>query len=35
MMQAGFSVEGFEYAVVIDVGAYAQDYRGLYRNEGQ
>jgi hypothetical protein len=35
MNQPGFSVEGFEYAVVIDVGAYAQDYRGLYRNEGQ
>ncbi len=34
MLQPGFSVEGFEYAVVIDVGAYAQDYRGLYRNEG-
>lgn len=34
MTQPGFSVEGFEYAVVIDVGAYATDYRGLYRNEG-
>lgn len=34
MTQPGFSVEGFEYAVVIDVGAYASDYRGLYRNEG-
>lgn len=34
MIQPGFSVEGFEYAVVIDVGAYAYDYRGLYRNEG-
>lgn len=34
MIQPGFSVEGFEYAVVIDVGAYATDYRGLYRNEG-
>lgn len=34
MIQPGFSVEGFEYAVVIDVGAYAQDYRGLYRNIG-
>jgi hypothetical protein len=34
MIQPGFSVEGFEYAVVIDAGAYATDYRGLYRNEG-
>lgn len=34
MNQPGFSVEGFEYAVVIDAGAYATDYRGLYRNEG-
>ena len=34
MIQPGFSVEGFEYAVVIDAGAYAQDYRGLYRNIG-
>lgn len=35
MIQPGFSVEGFEYAVVIDAGAYAVDYRGLYRNEGE
>jgi hypothetical protein len=34
MIQPGFSVEGFEYAVVIDAGAYATDYRGMYRNEG-
>jgi len=34
MNQPGFSVEGFEYAVVIDVGAYAQDWRAFYRNEG-
>jgi hypothetical protein len=34
MTQPGFTVEGFEYAVVIDVGAYASDYRGMYRNEG-
>lgn len=34
MTQPGFTVEGFEYAVVTDVGAYATDYRGMYRNEG-
>jgi len=34
MTQPGFTVEGFEYAVVIDVGAYASDYRGMQRNEG-
>jgi hypothetical protein len=34
MSQPGFTVEGFEYAVVIDVGAYASDYRGMQRNEG-
>jgi hypothetical protein len=34
MNQPGFTVEGVEYAVVIDVGAYATDYRGMYRNEG-
>lgn len=34
MTQPGFTVEGFEYAVVVDVGAYASDYRGMYRNEG-
>lgn len=34
MTQPGFTVEGFEYAVVIDVGAYAQDYRGMYYNAG-
>jgi len=35
VQQPGFTIEGFEYAVSIDVGAYATDYRGLYRNEGQ
>lgn len=35
MLQPGFSVEGFEYAVVIDVGAYAVDYRGMFRNTGE
>ncbi len=35
MIQPGFSVEGFEYAVVIDVGAYAVDYRGMFRNDGE
>lgn len=34
MNQPGFSVEGFEYAVVIDVGAYATRSEGMYRNEG-
>jgi hypothetical protein len=34
MTQPGFTVEGFEYAVVMDAGAYASDYRGMYRNEG-
>lgn len=34
MTQPGFTVEGFEYAVVQDVGAYAVDYRGMVRNEG-
>lgn len=33
MTQPGFTVEGFEYAVVQDVGAYAVDYRGMVRNE--
>jgi len=32
--QPGFTIEGFEYMVSIDVGAYAKDHRGLYRNEG-
>ena len=32
--QPGFTIEGFEYAVSIDAGAYAADYRGLYRNIG-
>lgn len=32
--QPGFTIEGFEYVVSIDAGAYAADYRGLYRNEG-
>jgi len=35
MRQPGFTIEGFEYLVAIDVGAYAVDYRALYRNEGQ
>ena len=34
MRQPGFTIEGFEYLVAIDVGAYATDFRGLYRNEG-
>jgi len=34
MQQPGFTIEGFEYAVSIDVGAYATDFRGMYRNEG-
>ncbi len=34
MQQPGFTIEGVEYAVSIDVGAYATDYRGMYRNEG-
>ena len=34
MIQTGFTVEGFDYSVVIDAGAYATDYRGMYRNEG-
>lgn len=34
MIQPGLSIEGFEYAVSVDAGAYAVDYRGLYRNEG-
>ena len=32
--QPGFTIEGFEYLVSIDAGAYATDYRGMYRNEG-
>jgi hypothetical protein len=32
--QPSFSVDGFEYAVYVDVDAYAMDYRGLYRNDG-
>jgi hypothetical protein len=34
MRQPGFTIEGFEYLVAIDAGAYATDYRGMYRNEG-
>lgn len=34
MRQPGFTIEGFEYLVSIDAGAYATDYRGLYRNAG-
>lgn len=34
MRQPGFTIEGFEYLVAIDVGAYATDFRGMYRNEG-
>jgi hypothetical protein len=34
MRQPGFTIEGFEYMVAIDVGAYATDYRAMYRNEG-
>lgn len=33
--QPGFTIEGFEYLVSIDVGAYATDYRGLYSNDGE
>jgi len=33
--QPGFSIEGLEYAVSIDVGAYAVDYRALYANPGE
>ncbi len=33
--QPGFSIEGLEYLVSIDCGAYAVDYRGLYKNEGK
>lgn len=34
MRQPGFTIEGFEYLVAIDAGAYATDFRGMYRNEG-
>lgn len=34
MRQPGFTIEGFEYLVAIDVGAYAMDYRGMYENDG-
>lgn len=34
MHPSGFSIEGLEYCVSIDVGAYATDFRGMYRNEG-
>ena len=33
--QPGFSIEGMEYLVSIDCGAYATDYRGLYKNAGE
>ena len=32
--KAGWSVDGVEYKVRIDVGAYAKDYRTAFRNEG-
>lgn len=32
--QPGFTIEGFEYLVSIDVGAYMTDFRAAYRNEG-
>ncbi len=35
VLQPGFSIEGIEYLVSIDVGAYAVDYRGLYYNAGE
>lgn len=35
MRQPGFSIEGMEYLVSIDAGAYMTDYRAAYRNEGQ
>jgi hypothetical protein len=34
MRQPGFTIEGMEYVVSIDAGAYATDYRAMYRNEG-
>lgn len=34
MRQPGFTIEGFEYLVAIDAGAYATDYRGMYLNAG-
>lgn len=34
MRQPGFTIEGFEYVVSIDAGAYMTDYRGIYRNIG-
>ena len=34
MRQPGFTIEGMEYVVSIDAGAYAMDYRAMYRNEG-
>lgn len=33
-MQKGWTVDGVEYKVRIDAGAYAVDWRGLYRNAG-
>ena len=35
MRQPGFTIEGFEYLVAIDAGAYATDYRAMYRNHGE
>jgi hypothetical protein len=32
--KAGWNVDGVEYKVRIDVGAYAKDYRTAFRNEG-
>lgn len=34
-MKDGWNPDGVEYKVRIDVGAYAVDYRGMYRNEGE
>ena len=34
MRQPGFTIEGMEYVVSVDAGAYATDYRAMYRNEG-
>ncbi len=34
MRQPGFTIEGMEYVVSIDAGAYATDYRAMYRNQG-
>lgn len=34
MRQPGFTIEGMEYVVSIDAGAYATDYRAMYKNDG-